>query len=182
MFRSCKSSVPTRSSFDKFKARPGPKCWYPSPLEAQKVQKMEGSSPPEAQKTEARHITIENQFFFVKWELFSCEFWMVWPLFYHFVVKNFERSGPYLLPFCCGEFLNVQPLFTIFDEYVCPLIHKTSDWKWSWISDHNHKKCEPRSLTIMIAKGPFQMSHNHSHSWFDWQWLPITFTHRYLWA
>ena len=58
MFRSCKSSVPARSSFDKFKARPGPKCWYPSPPEARKVQKMEGSSPPEARKTEARHITI----------------------------------------------------------------------------------------------------------------------------
>ena len=57
MFRSCKSSVPARSSFDKFKARPGPKCWYPSPPEARKVQKMEGSSPPEARKTEARHIT-----------------------------------------------------------------------------------------------------------------------------
>ena len=57
MFRSCKSSVPARSSFDKFKARPGPKCWYPSLPEARKVQKMEGSSPPEARKTEARHIT-----------------------------------------------------------------------------------------------------------------------------
>ena len=60
MFRSCKSSVPARSSFDKFKARPGPKCWYPSPPEARKVQKMEGSSPPEARKTEARHITTPN--------------------------------------------------------------------------------------------------------------------------
>ena len=57
MFRSCKSSVPARSSFDKFKARPGPKCWYPSPPKARKVQKMEGLSPPEARKTEARHIT-----------------------------------------------------------------------------------------------------------------------------
>ena len=57
MFQSCKSSVPAQSSFDKFKARPGPKCWYPSPPEARKVQKMEGSSPPEARKTEARHIT-----------------------------------------------------------------------------------------------------------------------------
>ena len=135
----------------------------------------------------------------MKWELFSCEFWMVRPLFYHFVVKNFERSGPIFYRFVLEKFGRPSPLFYHFGEENFEIggkfkncifcfkekmkntgtsILNCCDLKWSEISNHDHEKCEPWSITFVICQSLFNMIR---WLWSDWQWSPITFIHQYLW-
>ena len=92
-------------------------------------------------------------------------------------MKNFERSGPYFLPFCCGEFLKVQPLFYYF-WWLCMSTYSQNKWlemilnfrsqsqkMWATIThDHDCQRPlpnEPQSLTFMIW---LAMIADHIHS------------------
>ena len=99
-------------------------------------------------------------------------------------------SGPYFLPFCCGEFLKIQPLFYYF-LWVCMSTYSQNKWlemilnfrsqsqkMWATIThDHDCQRPlpnEPQSLTFMIW---LAMIADHIHSsvslvvCFQWRWL-----------
>ena len=103
----------------------------------------------------------------MKWELFSCEFWMVWPLFYHFVVKNFERSGPIFYCFVLEKFERPSPLFYHFGEENFEIGGKFKNCIFCF--KEKMKNTGTSILNCCDLKFPISItinvSHNHSCSW-----------------